>query len=94
MTVADPEPNQHGHRVLLVHGKGDKIVLVPLPPVVARAAERAIAGRDAGPILRTTRGSRMDRHAATRRLHRSSNLGEVGERLGRLAHWEFEDFWA
>jgi integrase/recombinase XerD len=26
----------HGHRVLQVHGKGDKAVLTPLSPAVAR----------------------------------------------------------
>jgi integrase/recombinase XerD len=56
---------EHGHRVLTVRGKGDKIVLVPLPPAVNRALERAINGRACGPILRTRRGTRMDRHCAT-----------------------------
>jgi integrase/recombinase XerD len=35
---------------------------------VARALERAVDGRDGGPILRNTFEARMDRHAATRRL--------------------------
>jgi site-specific recombinase XerD len=39
---------EHGHRVLRVHGKGDKIVLVPLPPAVTRAIERSIDDRTAG----------------------------------------------
>jgi site-specific recombinase XerD len=39
---------EHGHRVLRVHGKGDKIVLVPLPPAVGRAIERATASRMVG----------------------------------------------
>ncbi len=47
----------HGHRVLHVHGKGDKIVDVPLPPAVGRAIDRAVAGRSGGPILRTRTGS-------------------------------------
>ncbi|MFC7532352.1 tyrosine-type recombinase/integrase [Actinoplanes sp. GCM10030250] len=59
---------EHGHRVLKVRGKGGKVVLVPLPPVVARAIDRAVDERDDGPILRNARGARMDRHAATRRL--------------------------
>jgi len=59
---------EHGHRVLKVHGKGGKVVLTPLPPAVQRAIERAVAGRAEGPILLNRRGSRMDRHAATRRL--------------------------
>lgn len=41
----------HGHRVLRVHGKGDKVVLVPLPPAVGRAVDRAIADRATGPLL-------------------------------------------
>jgi integrase len=59
---------EHGHRVLRVCGKGTKIVLVPLPPAVGRAIDRAAGLRDRGPILLNTRGTRMDRHAATRRL--------------------------
>jgi site-specific recombinase XerD len=42
--------------------------LVPLPPAVGRAIDRAVGLRDQGPILLNTRGARMDRHAATRRL--------------------------
>ena len=59
---------EHGHRVLRVCGKGTKIVLVPLPPAVGRAIDRAVGSRARGPILLNTRGTRMDRHAATRRL--------------------------
>ena len=59
---------EHGHRVLRVCGKGTKIVLVPLPPAVGRAIDRAAASRVRGPILLNTCGARMDQHAATRRL--------------------------
>lgn len=48
---------EHGHRVLRVHGKGSKIVLVPLPPAVGRAIDRAIADRTSGPILLNRRGA-------------------------------------
>lgn len=68
---------EHGHRVLKVRGKGGKVVLTPLPPAVSRAIERAVAEREAGPILRTARGTRMDRHCATRRLHRLAQAGGV-----------------
>ena len=61
---------EHGHRVLRVCGKGTKIVLVPLSPAVGRAIDRAVGSRTRGPILINSRGTRMDRHAATRRLHR------------------------
>ena len=59
---------EHGHRVLRVCGKGTKVVLVPLPPAVGRATGQAAGLRDRGPVLLNTRGTRMGRHAATRRL--------------------------
>ena len=59
---------EHGHRVLRVCGKGGKVVLVPLPPAVSRAVDRAAGERAAGPLLLHRRGVRMDRHAITRRL--------------------------
>ena len=59
---------EHGHRVLKVRGKGGKTVLVPLPPAVARAIDRATAERTSGPLLLNRNGVRMDQHAATRRL--------------------------
>jgi integrase len=46
---------EHGHRVLRVCGKGTKIVLVPLPPAVARAIDRAIGTRTGGPIMLNAR---------------------------------------
>jgi integrase/recombinase XerD len=68
---------EHGHRVLRVCGKGAKIVLVPLPPAVGRAIDQAIGSRTGGPILLNTRGSRMDRHAATRRLRRLAETAGI-----------------
>jgi site-specific recombinase XerD len=59
---------EHGHRVLRVCGKGTKIVLVPPPPAVGRAIDRAAGNRTRGPVLLNSRRKRMDRHAATRRL--------------------------
>ena len=68
---------EHGHRVLRVCGKGTKIVLVPLPPAVGRAIDRAVASRVRGPILLNTRGARMDRHAATRRLRHLAGAASI-----------------
>jgi integrase/recombinase XerD len=73
---------EHGHRVLKVRGKGDKTVLIPLPPAVARAIEHATERREQGPILRNTVGRRMDRHAATRRLRQLSEA--AGIRMPRM----------
>jgi site-specific recombinase XerD len=65
--------------VLRVCGKGTKVVLVPLPPAVGRAIDQAISARTRGPILLNSRGTRMDRHAATRRLR----AGTAGIRTAR-----------
>jgi integrase/recombinase XerD len=71
-----------GHRVLRVHGKGDKVALVPLPPAVGRAIDRAVEQREHGPILRNRAGRRMDRHAATRRLRAlARTAGVATERM-------------
>ena len=69
--------DEHGHRVLRVCGKGTKIVLVPLPPAVSRALDQATGTRTRGPILLNGRGARMDRHAATRRLHRLAETAGI-----------------
>jgi integrase len=66
-----------GHRVLRVHGKGDKIALVPLPPAVGRALDRATDDRLHGPVLRSRTGGRMDRHCATRRLKALAKVAGV-----------------
>jgi site-specific recombinase XerD len=73
---------EHGHRVLKVCGKGGKVVLIPLPPAVARALDHAVDGRDDGPILLNTLGARMDRHAATRRLKQLAEA--AGMRMPRM----------
>jgi integrase len=73
---------EHGHRVLRICGKGTKVVLIPLPPAVGRAIDRAIGTRSSGPILLNSRGARMDRHAATRRLRQLAQT--AGVRINRL----------
>ncbi|MCP9621937.1 tyrosine-type recombinase/integrase [Nocardia otitidiscaviarum] len=73
---------EHGHRVLRTVGKGTKIALVPLPPAVGRAVDRAVENRVRGPILLNLRGRRMDRHCATRRLRRLAEHSVV--RLPKL----------
>jgi integrase/recombinase XerD len=68
---------EHGHRILRVCGKGTKIALVPLPPAVGRAIDRAVADRTRGPVLLNSRGARMDRHAATRRLRQLAGTAGI-----------------
>jgi integrase/recombinase XerD len=73
---------EHGHRVLRVRGKGGKVVLVPLPPAVSRAVDRAVGERTSGALLLNRRGARMDRHCATRRLRHLATDAAV--RLPRM----------
>jgi integrase/recombinase XerD len=73
---------EHGHRVVRVLGKGHKIVLIPMPPAVGRAIDQAVGDRDSGPILLNRRGTRMDRHAATRRLRQLQR--SAGIRIARM----------
>jgi site-specific recombinase XerD len=73
---------EHGHRVLRVRGKGSKVVLVPLPPAVSRAIDRAVGDRSTGAVLLNRRGTRMDRHSATRRLRRIA--ARTGMEMPRL----------
>jgi site-specific recombinase XerD len=72
---------EHGPRVLRAGGTGTKVVLIPLPPAGGRAIDRAAGDRTGGPILLTTRGTRMDRHAATRRRRRRAEV--AGVRIAR-----------
>ncbi len=65
-----------------MRGKGGRVVLVPLPPAVNRAVDRAAGERVAGPLLLNTRGVRMDRHAATQRLRHLA--GAAGVRVPRM----------
>ena len=69
---------EHGHRMPRVRGKGTKVVLIPLPPAAGRAIDRAIGTRTRGPVLLNSRGARMDRHAATRRLRRLAETAGSG----------------
>jgi integrase/recombinase XerD len=49
---------------------------------VSRAIDRAVDGRDTGAILCNTRGARMDRNAATRRLKHLATA--AGIRMPRM----------
>ncbi|HKN57135.1 MAG TPA: tyrosine-type recombinase/integrase [Amycolatopsis sp.] len=68
---------EHGHRVLSVLGKGDKKVLIPLPPAVARMIDRAVGERMSGPIVVNQIGNAMDGQAQARALKRIAKLGGV-----------------
>lgn len=52
------------HQVLTVHGKGQKVETVPMPPVTAMAVATAVDGRTDGPLLITRDGNRLTRNRA------------------------------
>lgn len=63
---------ERGHRTLTVLRKGGKIVTIPLAPRTARAIDLTIGERAEGPIFVRRDGQRMDRHAASRIVHRAA----------------------
>ena len=64
-----------GHRTLTVVRKGGKRQTVPLSPKTARAVDKTVGERTAGPLLLTAAGTRMTRHLA----------GDIIERIGKRA---------
>ena len=88
--IADLD-DEHGHRVLRVCGKGAKVVMIPPPPAVGRAIDRAVGARSSGPILLNSRGARpwhsllTDGKACC--LH-DCRVGSQGHNVITLNHYE------
>jgi hypothetical protein len=68
---------EHDHRGLRVCGKDTEVVLAPMPPAVGRAIDQATGSRTRRPILLNSRGARMDRHPATRRLYQLAQAAGI-----------------
>jgi len=68
---------ERGHRTVTVLGKGSKLAVIPLPPRIGRAVDLAAGERRSGPLLLTQAGNRMNRHAATRIVHRLAKRAGV-----------------
>jgi integrase len=71
-----------GHRTLTILRKGGKIVTIPLAPRTARAIDLVIRERLDGPIFLRPDGQRMDRHCASRIVHRVARRAGVDNRIG------------
>jgi integrase/recombinase XerD len=70
---------ERGHRTTLtVLRKGGKIVTIPLAPRTARAIDLTVGERLDGPIFLRRDGQRMDRHAASRIVHRAARQAGLG----------------
>jgi len=88
--VLDHSPAEHVRRPSV---PAESPTLVPLPPAVGRATDRAVASRASGPILLNTRGARMDRHAATRRLRHLAEAADIqiARAHSQLHCWELAE---
>lgn len=79
---------ERGHRTLVVHRKGGKVVTVPLLPRTARAIDLAIGGRLEGPMFIDfidAHGQRLRRDAAARMVRRVAKAAGIAKRIGRTA---------
>lgn len=59
------------HRTLKIRGKGQKLVDIPLPPVMWATIDQVVAGRETGPLVRTPQSrARLCRTSAHRLMDR------------------------
>jgi len=75
----DAMGSERGHRTLTVLRKGGKIVTIPLAPRTARSLDLAIGERLDGPIFRRADGQRLDRHGASRIVHRIAKRAGIAK---------------
>jgi integrase/recombinase XerD len=73
---------EHGHRTLVVTGKGGKVVTIPLAPRTARAIDLAIGERGEGPVFLNPDGGRLDRHGAARIVRRVARRAGIAKPVG------------
>jgi hypothetical protein len=72
---------ERGHRVVRVIGKGRKPATIPLPVPVARSLDAARGDREAGPLLQSRTGRRLDRHAAARLVTKTCRAAGISKRI-------------
>ena len=72
---------ERGHRVVRVMGKGRKPATIPLPVPVARSLDAARGDREAGPLLQSRTGRRLDRHAAARLVTKTCRAAGISTRI-------------
>lgn len=73
---------ERGHRTLTIVRKGGKTVTIPLAPRTARAVDLVVGERCEGPIFRGADEGRLDRHAASRIVHRIARRAGINKRVG------------
>jgi site-specific recombinase XerD len=73
----DDYQEHRGHRTLRFIGKGNVARLVSVPAPAVRAIDRAIGGRELGPILLNQAGNRLNRANGSRMLKRLATAAGV-----------------
>jgi integrase/recombinase XerD len=73
---------ERGHRTLTIVRKGGKTVTIPLAPRTARAVDLVVGERCEGPIFQGADDGRLDRHAASRIVHRIARRAGINKRVG------------
>ena len=73
---------ERGHRTLRILRKGGKIVTIPLAPRTARAVDLAVGERSQEPIFCGNDDGRLERHAASRIVHRVARRAGITKRVG------------
>lgn len=73
---------ERAHRTLRILRKGGKIVTVPLAPRTARAVDLAVGDRHQGPIFCGNDHGRLERHAASRIVHRVARQAGITKPVG------------
>ncbi len=71
-----------GYATLMVLGKGDKPVRVPVPIPALAAVTTAIDGRSTGPLLRTRSGAGMDRRSVHRYVATTAEVAGIRRPIG------------
>jgi len=77
---AEDLSTERGHAVLGITRKGGRTARVPLAPRTVATIALELDGRTTGPLLRTTTGQAMDRHAVWRLLRRLARTAVPGKR--------------
>jgi integrase/recombinase XerD len=73
---------ERGHRILVIIGKGGKVVTIPLAPRTARAIDLAVGERSEGPVFLAADGRRLDPHGAARIVRRVARRAGITKPAG------------
>ncbi len=82
-----------GHRTVRLRMKGGKTRIRAVPPGLAAAIERHLAGRVDGPLFQAPDGRRLDRHTVYRFVQRAAKAAGI-ESAEKITPHSFRHAWA